>query len=169
MVRRPQVSLFIDSYPEALYRFSAVAPNQWLRLAAIASSATQGLVLVTLGTVLLWQSSNIPDGLAAMAQEFVGVGIVLSAIGYFLTAFLAARRWLPWRIVGGLLGGSLTAIFAYIAIWFGVAEARYVEYAPAHDPSAWPPVLAFAIAALWVVAFVPVAAMVVTPSAGNSA
>src|SRR5579859_7607117 len=121
MVRRPQVPTFIDTYPEAACRFSPVAPRQWLRLAAITSSTTQGLVLVALGTWLLRESSNIPDGLAAMAQEIIAVGIVLSAIGYFLTAFLAARRWLPWRIVGGLLGGGLTAIFAYIAIWFGVA------------------------------------------------
>ena len=60
---------FIDTYPEAACRFSAVAPRQWLRLAAIASSATQGLVLLTLGAWLLGESSNIPDGLAAMAQE----------------------------------------------------------------------------------------------------
>lgn len=137
-------------------------------MAAIASCVTQGSLLASLGSWLLWGSSNISDGLAALFQEFVAVLILLGAVGHFISAFLVARRWLPWRIVGGLLGGSLTTIFAYAAIWLGLDEVRYVEYAPAHDPNAWPPVLAFAMAALWVLAFGPIAATLVKPSSEPS-
>ena len=116
------------------------------------------------GAVGSWQmwGYSIPPGWAATFQELVAFAILMVAFGYFLAAFLLARRSLPWRIAGGVLDGGLSVMVVFVLVRLGYSEMLYAEYAPANDPYARPFAIAFAIAVLWILALTPVVAMAMT-------
>src|SRR5260370_16022824 len=102
----------------------------------------------------MWQSTLPMDGLEALALSYVAVLWLLGASAYLLGAFLLALGWFPGRVIGGLLDATATSIVAWVAISFGQYQVLYVTYAPS-GPGAWPPAIAFLLAALWIAASLP--------------
>ncbi len=126
----------------------------WLRRTSVIAALTKGLLSGALAGWLMWQSTLPMDGLAALAISYVAVLWLYGAFAYLVGAFLLARRWFPWRVVGGLLDAAATSIVAWVAISFGQYQVLYVTYTP-HGPGAWPPAIAFFLAALWIAASLP--------------
>jgi len=131
-----------------------LSAQTWLRRASVIAALTKGLLCGALAGWLMWQSTLPMDGLAALMLTYVGALWLIGGFAYLIGAFLLARRWFPWRVVGGLLDAAPTWIVAWVAISFGERQLLYVTYAP-HGPGAWPPAIAFLVAAVWIAASLP--------------
>jgi len=147
-----------DSTPRAWLPPDGVrtrSAQTWLRRASVIAALTKALACGAMGGWLIWQSTLPMDGLAALMVTYVGALWLLGAFAYLFGAFLLARRWFPWRVIGGLLDATATWIVAWVAISFGQYQVLYVTYAP-NGPGAWPPAIAFLLAALWIAASLPI-------------
>jgi hypothetical protein len=97
---------------------------------------------------VLWDvaANGRTDGFVLLFAEAATLATLALAGGFGLSAFLLSFRELALRITGAVFHLLATVPAAWLALWLGWSELRYVTYTP-DGYGAWPPWIAFAIAA----------------------
>jgi len=129
-----------------------------LRRAAITTSILKAIACAAVGGWSMWQTTLPMDSLVAMFAFFVGTVAFVGSAGYLVGAFLLSRRSHFWRIFGGIVDTTLTAVAAWVLFWLAGRSFDAVNgYGPG-NPGPLPAVIFAAIGVVWIGASIPMLA-----------
>jgi hypothetical protein len=106
----------------------------------------------------MWWLMKPMDGFVAMVTILIAVLSLVGGVGYLLAAFLLSRRSLFWRLSGGIIDATVTAIVAWVIFWLAEQSAADVNSCCQGDPKAVPAVVLAAIAVVWIGVSLPMLA-----------
>ena len=129
-----------------------------LRRAAIGASILKAIACAAVGIWSLWQTTLPMDSLVAMFAFFVAAISLIGSVGYLLGAFLLSRRSFFWRILGGIMDATGTALVAWVFLWFADRSLAAVNSYGPGDPGPLPAVVFAAIGVVWIAASFPMLA-----------
>lgn len=117
-----------------------------LRRAAVVIPIVRGSICGALGALALIGALALKGpnwGFVPFALFVYSIPLLLTAIVYFVAAFLLARRWIVWRALGALLDTAPSLLIAWALVAEGMVLSEELPF-----------LLAFA--AIWAGAVVPV-------------
>jgi hypothetical protein len=140
---------------------SEVRRSNWLWRSAIAAPLAKGVLCGAVGVAALAYSlSN--DGHEALLGTLLfssSLGLMAVAAGYLAAAFLVVGRGPGWLGAGALLDGMLTLVIVLALIWVGLIFGP--EVADGYEPALGPLAIAIVILVIWILALIPVVAVLV--------
>jgi hypothetical protein len=140
------------------YRFRSVA---------IWAPFLKAIPCAVLGGYFGWWLTRPGQGFGWIVTFFFASLWLLGGAAYLLAALLLSRRSLFWRLGGGIIDATATAIGALGFFWLAGRSAENVNSCCQGDPNAVPVVIFGAIAIVWIAASVPMLAWFVLGAAAR--
>jgi hypothetical protein len=115
----------------------------------------------------IWSLTTPPEPLVGLFELFVAQFWLYGGVAYLFAAFLLARRSFAWRLTGGLIDATATAIVAGVILWIDEPSLTAVYSCCQGDPRVIGPAIVALIAVAWIAASLPMMAWLIRDSAAR--